>query len=126
MRGTSTVGWALYKDLPQGVSIHFVDTHIDEGDIILRRDLPVRCGDTYEQINGKLAVLAGEMMAETLGYFERGAVPRTPQDRTQGETLREIPGELLAEGKRRLSEGTYSHFAPRGMTVGLAAARRER
>jgi methionyl-tRNA formyltransferase len=111
LRGTSTVGWALYKDLPQGVSIHFVDTHIDEGDIILRRDLPVRCGDTYEQINGRLAVLAGEMMAETLGYFERGAVPRTPQDRTQGETLREIPGELLAEGKRRLSEGTYSHFA---------------
>ncbi len=50
-------------------------------------------------------------MAETLGYFERGAVPRTPQDRTQGETLRDIPGDLLAEGKRRLTEGTYSHFA---------------
>ena len=111
LRGTSTVGWALYKDLPQGVSIHFVDTHIDEGDIILRRELSVCRGDTYERINGKLAVLAGEMMAETLGYFERGAVPRTSQDRTQGETLREIPGELLAEGKRRLSEGTYSHFA---------------
>ena len=112
LRGDSTVGWALYKDLPQGVSIHFVDTHIDEGDIILRRELPVRRGDTFEKINGRVATLAGEMMAEALGYFERGAVPRTPQDRSQGETLPPIPGEMLAEGKRRLAEGTYSHFAP--------------
>jgi len=112
LRGSSTVGWALYKDLPQGVSVHFVDTHIDEGDIILRRELPVRRGDTFEQINGRVAALAGEMMAEALGCFERGAVPRIPQYRSQGETLPPIPDEMLAEGKRRLAEGTYSHYAP--------------
>lgn len=111
LRGHSTVGWALYKDLPQGVSIHFVDTHIDEGDIILRRELPVQWGDTHEKINERVATLAGEMMAEVFGYFERGAVPRAPQERSQGETLPPIPDEVLAEGKRRLAEGTYSHFA---------------
>jgi len=110
LRGSSSVGWALYKDLPQGVSIHFVDTHIDEGDLILRRELPVYRGDTYEQINTRLPTLAGEMMAEVLGQFERGAVPRTPQDRTQGETMPAIPEALLVKGKRRLSEKTYSHF----------------
>jgi methionyl-tRNA formyltransferase len=111
MRGSSSVGWALYKDLAQGATVHFVDTHIDEGDIIIGRELPVYRGDTYEKINGRLATLAGELMTETLGYFERGAVPRTAQDRAAGETLTVIPEELLTEGKRRLAEGAYSHFA---------------
>lgn len=111
LRGSSSVGWALYKDLPQGVTTHFVDTHIDEGDIILRRELSVHRGDTYETINGHIATLAGELMAETLAFFERGAVPRAPQDRAAGETLTVISDDLLAEGKRRLAEGTYSHFA---------------
>ena len=111
-RGSSSAGWALYKDLPQGATTHYVDTHIDEGDIILRQELPVCRGDTYEQINGRIATLAGELMAETLGYFERGVVPRTQQDRAEGETFTVIPEELLAEGKRRLAEGTYSHFSP--------------
>ncbi len=111
LRGSSSVGWALYKDLPQGATTHFVDTHIDEGDVILRQALPVQRGDTYESINGRIARLAGELMADTLAYFERGAVPRTPQDRTEGETFTVIPEDLLAEGKRRLADGTYSHFA---------------
>jgi methionyl-tRNA formyltransferase len=111
LRGSSSVGWALYKDLPQGATTHYVDTHIDEGDMILRRELPVYRGDTYEKINARIATLAGELMAETLGYFERGAVPRAPQDRTEGETFAVIPEDLLAEGKRRLVDGTYSYFA---------------
>lgn len=110
LRGSSSVGWALYKDLPIGASAHFVDTHIDEGDLILRRELAVHPGDTYESINGRIATLAGELMAETLAYFERGAVPREPQDRSLGETFTVIPEELLEEGKRRLADGTYSHF----------------
>ncbi len=111
LRGSSSVGWALYKDLPQGATVHFVDTHIDEGDIIVRRELPVYRGDTYETINGRIATLAGELMAETLAFFERGAVPRIPQDRNEGETFTVISEDLLAEGKRRLADGRYSHFA---------------
>jgi methionyl-tRNA formyltransferase len=110
LRGSSSVGWALYKDVPVGASTHFVDTHIDEGDLILRRELPVYRGDTYETINGRIATLAGELMAETLTFFERGAVPREPQDRTQGETMTVIPEALLQEGKQRLADGAYSHF----------------
>ncbi len=111
LRGSSSVGWALYKDLPQGATTHYVDTHIDEGDIILRQELPVFRGDTYEAINGRIATLAGELMTETLSYFERGAVPRLPQERSAGETYTVIPEDLLAEGKRRLADGTYSHFS---------------
>ena len=50
-------------------------------------------------------------MAETLRCFERGDVPRAPQERDVGETLEVISEDLLEDARRRLAEGRYSHFA---------------
>jgi len=111
LRGSSSVGWALYKDLPVGATTHFVDTGTDTGPIILQRPLPVYRHDTYESIHRRVLTLAGELMAETLALFAAGEVPATPQDTAAGETLRVIPPELLAEAKARLAQGRYSHFA---------------
>jgi methionyl-tRNA formyltransferase len=111
LRGSASVGWALYKDLPIGATVHFVDPSIDTGSIILQRVLPVRRSDTCESINGRVAKLASELMAETLALFEQGEVNATPQDVTLGETLRVIPPELLEQAKTRLALGRYSHFA---------------
>jgi methionyl-tRNA formyltransferase len=111
LRGSSSVGWALYKDLPVGATTHFVDSGTDTGPIILQRPLPVYRHDTYESIHRRVLTLAGELMAETLALFAAGEVPATPQDPTAGETLRVIPPELLAEAKARLAQGRYSHFA---------------
>jgi len=111
LRGSASVGWALYKDLPQGATAHFIDPGIDTGDIIVRRELPVSRRDTYESLCVRVATLAGELMAETLGYLSSGEAPRMPQDSGAGETFRVIPDDLLEAGKRRLAEGRYSHFA---------------
>jgi methionyl-tRNA formyltransferase len=111
LRGSASVGWALYKDMPQGATVHFIDPGIDTGDIIEARQLPVYRHDTYESLNYRVAILAGELMAEALTFLANGEAPRTPQDPSQGETFRVIPDDLLAEGKQRLAEGRYSHFA---------------
>jgi methionyl-tRNA formyltransferase len=111
LRGSASVGWALYKDLPQGATSHFIDPGIDTGDIIIRRELAVHRHDTYESLCARVATLAGELMAETLESFVRGDVPRAPQERHLGETFKVIPEDLLDEGKRRLAEGRYSHYA---------------
>jgi methionyl-tRNA formyltransferase len=111
LRGSASVGWALYKDMPQGATAHFIDPGIDTGDIIVRRELPVYRRDTYESINGRVAILAGELMSEALTLLARGAAPRERQDQNVGETFKVIPEDLLEEGKRRLAEGRYSHFA---------------
>lgn len=111
LRGSASVGWALYKDLPQGATAHFVSPGIDTGDIIVSRQLPVSHGDTYESLNSKIAILSGELMAEALQAIISGEVPRTPQDPGAGETLKVIPEDLLEEGKKRLAEGRYSHYA---------------
>jgi methionyl-tRNA formyltransferase len=110
LRGSSSVGWALYKDQAIGSTTHFVDAGIDTGPIILRRRLPIHRGDSYEQIVRRMLTLSGELMAETLALLETGQVDLRPQDRTVGETLRVIPPEMLEEAKSRLARGIYSHF----------------
>jgi methionyl-tRNA formyltransferase len=110
LRGSASVGWALYKDMPQGVTTHFVDPGIDTGDIILSRELPVYRDDSYESLNYRIAILAGELMAEALFSITKGEAHRKPQDPNVGETYEVIPDDLLEEGKQRLAEGEYSHF----------------
>ena len=111
LRGSASVGWALYKDMPQGATAHFIDPGIDTGDIIVKRQLPVYHDDTYESINYRIAILAGQLMAESLTFLANGEAPREPQDRNVGETFKVIPDDLLEEGKRRLAEGRYSYFS---------------
>jgi methionyl-tRNA formyltransferase len=111
LRGSASVGWALYKDMPQGATAHFIDPGIDTGDIIVSRQLPVYRHDTYESINYRIAILAGELMAEAVTSIKNGEASRTPQDPNAGETFRIIPDDLLEEGKQRLAESRYSHFA---------------
>jgi len=110
LRGSASVGWALYKDMPQGATAHFVVPGIDVGDIIVSKQLPVYRHDTYESINYHVAILAGELMAEAVTSIANGEAPRTPQDPNVGETFQVIPDDLLEEGKKRLAEGRYSHF----------------
>jgi methionyl-tRNA formyltransferase len=111
LRGSASVGWALYKDLPQGATAHFIDPGIDTGDIIVRRELPVHRTDTYESLCSRVAILAAELMAETVRFLAQGEPPRVPQEPDEGETFKVIPDDLLEEGKRRLAEGRYSHYA---------------
>jgi len=110
LRGSSSVGWAIYKDMEVGSTVHFVETGIDIGPIILRRKFPVLRGATYEYLVRQVITLSGELMAETLAMLDAGEVQGTQQDTSVGETLRVIPPELLEEGKSRLAEGRYSHF----------------
>lgn len=111
LRGSASVGWALYKDLPQGATAHYVSPGIDVGDIILSRELPVHRTDTYESLNYRIGILAGQLMAEAIKAIQYGTVTTTPQDPDLGETFKVIPDELLEEGKQRLAAGRYSHYA---------------
>ncbi len=111
LRGSASVGWALYKDLPQGATTHFVNPGIDLGDIIISKELAVFRNDTYESINYRIATLSGELMAEAVTSLQNGNAPRIPQDTNVGETFKVIPEDLLEEGKQRLAQGQYSHFA---------------
>jgi methionyl-tRNA formyltransferase len=110
LRGSASVGWALYLDMPIGATVHFIDPGIDTGDLILRQQLPIYHTDTYQTINYHVAELAAKLTADALDLFAQGNVPRERQDPGVGQTYRVIPDDLLAEGLLRLSEGRYSHL----------------
>ena len=111
LRGSASVGWALYKNMPIGATVHFIDPGIDTGDIVHREHLAVVHGDTYESLNGKVSRLAAELMARAVRDVVDGKVVRIPQDSSEGETFRVIPEDLLEIGKRNLAQGTYAHFS---------------
>ena len=46
-RGCTSVEWALYLDEPVGVTVHLMSEGIDEGPILMQREVPVSKGDRY-------------------------------------------------------------------------------
>jgi methionyl-tRNA formyltransferase len=110
VRGSASVAWSIYHDIPVGCTCHFIDADIDTGDIVLQRALPVRRGDTYEKLVWDTIVCAGSLMTEALRQYQAGALVRTPQPK-EGTTYRVMPPEMVAEVRAKLADGSYKHFA---------------
>ena len=112
LRGSSSVGWALYKNIKQGATVHYINPGIDTGAIILREELPVYHSDTYETLNYRVTLLAAQLTARVVQRFwNNEKVVGEPQDTSIGETFRVIPEDLLEIGKQNLANGGYSHYA---------------
>ena len=71
-RGSASPAWVFYHDIPIGSSTHFCDNGIDTGDLLLRREVPVKRGMTYEDLCYETLVLAGVLMKEALMGYEEG------------------------------------------------------
>jgi methionyl-tRNA formyltransferase len=111
-RGSASPAWSVYHDLPLGATTHLCDARIDTGDVLLRREIAVHRGDTYEDLCTRTMVLASTLMVEALEAFERGAweLLRTPQGASDRPTFRNAPDEVLAEVRRKLRDQTYRHY----------------
>ena len=110
VRGSASVAWSIYHDVPLGCTCHFIDADVDTGDIVGRRTISVHHGDTYELLVEKTIVLAGTLMVEALQAFEQGTLQRTPQSK-EGATYRVMPPEMVEQVKAKLAAGSYRHFA---------------
>ncbi len=111
-RGSASPAWSIYHDIPIGSSTHFCDENIDTGDLLLRRELPVKRGASYEDLCYGTLVLCATLMAEALTAFVKGEWPelRRPQGSSQWPTFRNAPAEVLATVRDRLSKQTYVHY----------------
>ncbi|MDC0335704.1 formyltransferase family protein [Pseudodesulfovibrio sp.] len=50
VRGLDAFKWAIHAGQPLGTTLHYIDRHVDCGEIIYREKTPVRPGDTIEQL----------------------------------------------------------------------------
>lgn len=64
-KGIDAQGQALESgDGVSGCTVHFVDEHLDNGDIILQREVPILAGDTVESLSARI------LEQEHLAYVE--------------------------------------------------------
>lgn len=70
-RGAAPVNWAIINgEKKTGVTTIKMDERMDEGDIILRRDVDILDTDTGESLNERLSNIGAELLMETLALIE--------------------------------------------------------
>ena len=111
-RGSASPAWSVYHDIPIGSSTHFCDNGIDTGDLLFRREIPVKRGMSYEDLCYETLVLAGVLMKEALIAYEEGRWDelRRSQGESKWPTFRNAPQEILDKVYEKLANETYQHY----------------
>ena len=111
-RGSASPAWSVYHDIPIGSSTHFCDNGIDTGELLMRREIPVKRGMNYEDLCYETLVLAGVLMKEALMAYEAGKWDemRRPQGDSEHPTFRNAPEEVLEAVAEKLRDQTYAHY----------------
>jgi methionyl-tRNA formyltransferase len=111
-RGSASPAWSVFHDIPIGSSTHFCDNGIDTGELLLRREVPVKKGMTYEDLCYETLVLAGVLMKEALMAYTADAwdTMRHPQGEAEHPTFRNAGSEILEVVDQKLADHTYAHY----------------
>lgn len=107
LRGAAPVQWALARGLvATGVTTMQMNEALDEGDVLLQRELGIRSREHAPELGLRLAALGAELLLETLVGLERGTLDRQPQD---GSRATYAP--LLIKRDGEVDPGTLSAIA---------------
>ncbi len=80
-RGAAPVQWAIMAgDRLTGVSIVRVTPRLDDGEILLQRQVEIEPEEDAVQLGQRLAVVGGELAAQALEGLEAGTLSGRPQD----------------------------------------------
>jgi methionyl-tRNA formyltransferase len=111
-RGSASPAWSVYHDMKIGSTCHFCDNGIDTGEILLKREVPVRRGMNYEDLCYETLVLSGVLMKEALMAYDEGrwSDMRQPQGESEHPTFRNAPEEILEAVREKLEKQTYAHY----------------
>ena len=68
-RGLDALLWSIYRDLPVGVTAHLIDSGIDAGKIVEKREVEIRQDDSWVELNARLyetqILMLGEMASKS-------------------------------------------------------------
>ena len=111
-RGSASPAWSVYHDIRIGSTCHFCDNGIDTGEILLKREVPVKRGMNYEDLCYETLVLSGILMKEALMAYDEGRWPdmRQPQGESEYPTFRNAPEEILEAVREKLERQSYAHY----------------
>jgi methionyl-tRNA formyltransferase len=107
IRGMSGPEWSLLCGVPLGITIHFMDSGIDTGPILLRREFAAADGhDSLSDLRNKMIAEGIELIAEAVAGLDHGTISAVPQ--ADGEKDRQffvMHEQLKTVATRRLKKG---------------------
>jgi methionyl-tRNA formyltransferase len=83
-RGAAPIQWAIANgETRTGVTTMQINAALDAGDILLARETQIGPEETAIELGERLAAMGAELLLETLGGLERGAITPRRQDDAQ-------------------------------------------
>lgn len=115
-RGAAPVQWALAGgEEATGVTTMQIALRLDEGDVLLQREVKVLPREHAPSLLVRLADAGAELLLETLARLRAGDLPGKPQDgalATYAPMLRPADGEVRFDMTARQMEGRVRGFDP--------------
>jgi len=79
-RGRNILNWALINDEKEfGITVHYIDTGIDTGDIIKQKTFPITDSDTYQTLLDTAHKECPALLADAVRDILEGTAVRQPQ-----------------------------------------------
>jgi folate-dependent phosphoribosylglycinamide formyltransferase PurN len=87
IRGMSSPEWSLLKNVPVGVTIHYLDSGIDTGPVLQRCEFhdTTRC-QSLRDLRNRLTAFGIEKCAEVISSLDRETISATPQRHLEKKT----------------------------------------
>jgi methionyl-tRNA formyltransferase len=113
IRGMSSPEWSLVCGVPLGITIHFMDSGIDTGPILLRRKFAGASDcDSLTDLRNRMIAEGIELIAEAVAGLDRGTVSANPQaDRETDRQFFVMHERLKAVATRCLKKDRLSPVA---------------
>jgi len=138
-RGAAPVQRAILAgERVTGVTIMQMNERMDEGDILLQQEAPIRDDDTSESLLARLGEIGAALLVDALERLARGVLERRPQrdeEATLAPMVRKEEGEIdwrrpAAEIERAVRAfhpwpGAYTRFGGKLLKIHRAAIRRD-
>ena len=96
-RGAHPNIWSIVERTPAGVTLHYINEGVDQGDIITQRQVLIDPIDTGETLYHKLDIASVTLFKETWPLLRVGRVQRQPQHLNSGTTHRVCDVERIDE-----------------------------
>ena len=120
-RGVDVIEWSLIRDLPLGVTTHFVSANVDAGPIILRRDVMPRPGDSLAEFRMRMLRMQARCLADAAGSVISGDYTVQENDLTKSTLF-----HASRRADRRLAESKFAMLTKSCLaSPGLLGQRRD-
>ena len=101
-RGRDAKYWTVVEDTPFGVTLHYIDTGVDTGDVIFRHEIEKSWEDTGQTLADRAERGLIELFRRHFAEIIAETVPRISQDHASGSFRRKV--EALADSRLDLDE----------------------